>query len=175
MSLTNFHPLWDKILSQNLQALADQGCHLEGSSLYRGGLLYIEFMKFYFLQNTVGSMPTPYSVSDRHTGPDDLRKLQDLTRSECHLPISSSQSSIHSVQSKGQQVQRVGGAGVGGPEEEPSEEGRQPCVADQIGGPQQNLLPQEKYEGSFCSGSSVSKFTRIFSHEICLKKLSLKA
>jgi hypothetical protein len=41
MSLTRFHPLWDKILSQNLQAVADQGCHLEGSSTskrtaYRG-------------------------------------------------------------------------------------------------------------------------------------------
>jgi hypothetical protein len=32
MSLTGFQPLWDKILSQNLQAVADQGCHLEGSS-----------------------------------------------------------------------------------------------------------------------------------------------
>jgi hypothetical protein len=28
MSLTGFHTLWDKILSQNLQAVADQGCHL---------------------------------------------------------------------------------------------------------------------------------------------------
>jgi hypothetical protein len=36
MSLTGFHPLWDKILSQNLQAVADQGCHLEGSSPYQG-------------------------------------------------------------------------------------------------------------------------------------------
>jgi hypothetical protein len=36
MSLTGFHPLWDKILSQNLQAVADQGCHLEGSSPYKG-------------------------------------------------------------------------------------------------------------------------------------------
>jgi hypothetical protein len=26
----------DKILSQNLQAVADQGCHLEGSSPYEG-------------------------------------------------------------------------------------------------------------------------------------------
>jgi hypothetical protein len=44
MSLTGFHPLWDKILSQNLQAVADQGCHSEGSSpckgtAYRGGIL----------------------------------------------------------------------------------------------------------------------------------------
>jgi hypothetical protein len=36
MSFTGFHPLWDKILSQKLQAVADQGCHLEGSSLYKG-------------------------------------------------------------------------------------------------------------------------------------------
>jgi hypothetical protein len=36
MSLTGFHPLWDKIISQNLQAVADQGCHLEGSSPYKG-------------------------------------------------------------------------------------------------------------------------------------------
>jgi hypothetical protein len=36
MSLTGFHPLWNKILSQNLQAVADQGCHLEGSSTYKG-------------------------------------------------------------------------------------------------------------------------------------------
>jgi hypothetical protein len=35
MSLTGFHPLWDKILSQNLQAVADQECHLEGSSPYK--------------------------------------------------------------------------------------------------------------------------------------------
>jgi hypothetical protein len=32
MSLTGFHPLWDEILSQNLQAVADQGCHLGGYS-----------------------------------------------------------------------------------------------------------------------------------------------
>jgi hypothetical protein len=36
MALTGFHPLWDKNLSQNLQAIADQGCHLEGSSPYKG-------------------------------------------------------------------------------------------------------------------------------------------
>jgi hypothetical protein len=41
MSLVGFHMLWDKILLQNLQAVADQGCHLEGSSpdketAYRG-------------------------------------------------------------------------------------------------------------------------------------------
>jgi hypothetical protein len=36
MSLTGFHPLWDKIVSQNLQAVADQGCHLEGSSPCKG-------------------------------------------------------------------------------------------------------------------------------------------
>jgi hypothetical protein len=36
MSLTGFHPLWDKILSQILQTVADQGCHLEGSSPYKG-------------------------------------------------------------------------------------------------------------------------------------------
>jgi hypothetical protein len=35
MSLTGFHPLWDKILSQNLQAVADQGCHLKGSSPHK--------------------------------------------------------------------------------------------------------------------------------------------
>jgi hypothetical protein len=39
MSLTGFHPLWDKILSQNPQAVADQGCHLEGSSPIRGPLI----------------------------------------------------------------------------------------------------------------------------------------
>jgi hypothetical protein len=37
MSVTGFHPLWDKILSQNLQAVADQECRLEGSS--RGPLI----------------------------------------------------------------------------------------------------------------------------------------
>jgi hypothetical protein len=31
-----FHPLWDKILSQSLQTVADRGCHLEGSSPYKG-------------------------------------------------------------------------------------------------------------------------------------------
>jgi hypothetical protein len=36
MSLTGFHPFWDAILSQNLQAVADQGCYLEGSSPYKG-------------------------------------------------------------------------------------------------------------------------------------------
>jgi hypothetical protein len=36
ISLTGFHPIWDKILSQNLQAVADQGCQLEGSSPYKG-------------------------------------------------------------------------------------------------------------------------------------------
>jgi hypothetical protein len=36
MSLTGFHPLYDMILSQNLQAVADQGCHLEGSSPHQG-------------------------------------------------------------------------------------------------------------------------------------------
>jgi hypothetical protein len=33
MSLTGFHPSWDTILSHNLQAVADQGCHLEGCHL----------------------------------------------------------------------------------------------------------------------------------------------
>jgi hypothetical protein len=45
MSLTGFHPLWDKIISQNPQAVADQGCHLQGSSPSKGtayrGLLYM--------------------------------------------------------------------------------------------------------------------------------------
>jgi hypothetical protein len=36
MSLTGFHLLWDKILSQNLQAVGDQGCHLEGFAPYKG-------------------------------------------------------------------------------------------------------------------------------------------
>jgi hypothetical protein len=39
VSLTSFHPLWDKDLSQNLHAVADQGCHPEGSlsgNAYRG-------------------------------------------------------------------------------------------------------------------------------------------
>jgi hypothetical protein len=36
MSLTGYHPLWDKIISQNLQAVADQGFHLEGTSPYNG-------------------------------------------------------------------------------------------------------------------------------------------
>jgi hypothetical protein len=36
MSLARFLRLWDKILSQNLQAVADQGCHLEGSSSHKG-------------------------------------------------------------------------------------------------------------------------------------------
>jgi hypothetical protein len=31
-SLTGFHRLWDKILSQSLQAVTDHRCHLEGSS-----------------------------------------------------------------------------------------------------------------------------------------------
>jgi hypothetical protein len=39
MSLTGLHPLWDKILSQKLQAVPDQGCHLEGSPLIRGLLV----------------------------------------------------------------------------------------------------------------------------------------
>jgi hypothetical protein len=36
MLLTGFHALWDKILSQNLQAVADQRCHLKGSSPHKG-------------------------------------------------------------------------------------------------------------------------------------------
>jgi hypothetical protein len=37
MSLTGIHPVWDKILSQNLQAIATQGCHFnKGSSPYKG-------------------------------------------------------------------------------------------------------------------------------------------
>jgi hypothetical protein len=36
MSLIGFHPLLDEILSQNLPVVADQGCHLEGSSSYKG-------------------------------------------------------------------------------------------------------------------------------------------
>jgi hypothetical protein len=36
MSHTRFQPSWDEKLSQNLQAVADQGCHLEGSSPYKG-------------------------------------------------------------------------------------------------------------------------------------------
>jgi hypothetical protein len=36
MSLTGFYPIWDKILSQNLQAVADQGGHFKGSSPYKG-------------------------------------------------------------------------------------------------------------------------------------------
>jgi hypothetical protein len=39
MSLTRFHPLEKKILSQNLQAVADQGCHLKGFSLIRAPLI----------------------------------------------------------------------------------------------------------------------------------------
>jgi hypothetical protein len=35
MSLTGFHTLWDKILTQNLQAVADQECNLEGSSPFK--------------------------------------------------------------------------------------------------------------------------------------------
>jgi hypothetical protein len=35
MSLTGFPPLWNKILSQSLQAVADQGCHL-GAFPYKG-------------------------------------------------------------------------------------------------------------------------------------------
>jgi hypothetical protein len=37
LSLTRIHPLWEKILSQNLQAVADQGGNLEGSFPYKGG------------------------------------------------------------------------------------------------------------------------------------------
>jgi hypothetical protein len=36
MSLTGFRPLWDKILSQNLQAVADQGRHFKGCSPFKG-------------------------------------------------------------------------------------------------------------------------------------------
>jgi hypothetical protein len=36
MSFIGFHPLWDKILSQILQAVADQGRHLKKSSPYKG-------------------------------------------------------------------------------------------------------------------------------------------
>jgi hypothetical protein len=38
-SLTGFHPLWDEILSQNLQAVADQGFHLKDPPLMRGSLI----------------------------------------------------------------------------------------------------------------------------------------
>jgi hypothetical protein len=61
MSLTGFHPLWDKILSQNLQAVADQGCHLEGSSpvkgtAYRGYTVQCGFRKGVALRS-MGAMP----------------------------------------------------------------------------------------------------------------------
>jgi hypothetical protein len=41
MSLTGFHPLWAKTLSRNLQAVADQSCHVDASfpdegTAYRG-------------------------------------------------------------------------------------------------------------------------------------------
>jgi hypothetical protein len=36
MSLTGFHPLRDKLILKNLQAVADLGCHLEGSSPLKG-------------------------------------------------------------------------------------------------------------------------------------------
>jgi hypothetical protein len=36
MSRTGFHPLCDKILSQGLVAVADQGCRLKGSSPLKG-------------------------------------------------------------------------------------------------------------------------------------------
>jgi hypothetical protein len=36
ISLTGFYPLWDKIHPLNPRAVADQGCHLEGSSPYKG-------------------------------------------------------------------------------------------------------------------------------------------
>jgi hypothetical protein len=41
MSLTGFYPLWDKFLSQNLRAVADQGCHLEKDPVFftRGPLV----------------------------------------------------------------------------------------------------------------------------------------
>jgi hypothetical protein len=39
MSLTRFHHFWDTILSQNLQAVANQTCRLEGSSPYKGPLI----------------------------------------------------------------------------------------------------------------------------------------
>jgi hypothetical protein len=35
ISLTGFHLLWDKIILQNLQAVADQGGHLKGSFPYK--------------------------------------------------------------------------------------------------------------------------------------------
>jgi hypothetical protein len=35
MSITGFYPLWDKILSQTLQAV-NEGCHLEASFPYKG-------------------------------------------------------------------------------------------------------------------------------------------
>jgi hypothetical protein len=50
VSLTRFHPSWDKIISENLQAVDDQGCHLEESSPYKGtaytGVYCIEYSLF---------------------------------------------------------------------------------------------------------------------------------
>jgi hypothetical protein len=77
MSLTGFHPLRDKIISQNLQAVADQGCHLEGSSpykrtLYCTGLAGIEiFMdpgKKKCLQNTCWNT-VKYQISEHGPSP----------------------------------------------------------------------------------------------------------
>jgi hypothetical protein len=64
MSLTGFHPLWDEILSQNLQAVADQGCHLEESSpckktAYRG--IYCSF-KVGFFRAFEGNPPSGHFI-----------------------------------------------------------------------------------------------------------------
>jgi hypothetical protein len=63
MSLTGFHPLWDKILSQNLQAVADQGCHLKGSSPHKG-IAYRGVMQY--INSLPNSSEWPYVVRSSH-------------------------------------------------------------------------------------------------------------
>jgi hypothetical protein len=70
MSLTGFHPLWDNILSQNLQADADQGCHLEGSSPSKGTV----YRGVYCIIKVSQHIAQPNCAVGRRIGGDQVRK-----------------------------------------------------------------------------------------------------
>jgi hypothetical protein len=75
MSLEGFHPLWDDILSQNLQAVGDQGCHLKGSfpnkgAAYRGIFYTVDS------DNTVPSLD-PIRIGRSTFDSEDVFPLKD--------------------------------------------------------------------------------------------------
>jgi hypothetical protein len=73
MSLTGFHPLLNKIFSQNLLAIADQRCDLKGSSPYKGTAYR-------------GGVLSTRAVTGHLTGriPDPRRQLEE---GQCAMPM----------------------------------------------------------------------------------------